>query len=81
MSRKKTKTPPNHYSLREAIQKAQQQYPGTVLGANRVNSLGKLMYRIKIISSEGIVEVIDIEGLKKSELTPTNEMEDKKEGD
>jgi len=56
------KPPKKHVTvtLREAIQLATQQYPGTVLSANKVPDEETLSYQIKIISAQGLVKTIRI---------------------
>lgn len=46
--------------LRDAIKQALAVYPGTVLSADKSNDEGKLRYRIKIISADGVVKIITV---------------------
>jgi len=49
-------------TLREAIKIASNQYQGTILGATKVEENNKLTFRIKILSSEGVVKIISVNG-------------------
>ena len=63
-SRKRQAQGPNHINLREAIERAQKQYTGTVLGAERISEKDQLIYRIKILSASGIVKLVEVDGSK-----------------
>ncbi|MCG8668150.1 MAG: PepSY domain-containing protein [Pseudomonadales bacterium] len=52
-------------SLRQAIEFARQQHPGTVLSADRIKSENTFSYRIKILSKEGVVRVVSVAGNQK----------------
>lgn len=49
-------------SLREAIELARKQHPGTILSADKIKSNESLTYRIKILSQGGVVRVLTIDG-------------------
>lgn len=53
---------PQGLNLREAIQQASDRYPGTVLSADKLEQDGKLEYRVKIISPQGVVKTLSVTG-------------------
>lgn len=47
-------------TLRDAIKKALSTHKGTVLSADRIEKNGNLSYRIKILSRNGVIRMVDI---------------------
>jgi len=62
-------------TLREAIKLARKEYQGTILGADKIETDSHLSYQIKILSNQGIVKTITIDGSKTSELNQIMEHE------
>ncbi|PCK09325.1 MAG: hypothetical protein COA42_04785 [Alteromonadaceae bacterium] len=65
----KTKT---GISLREAISQARQQFKGTILSADKVESDKDLHYLVKILSPDGIIRQIKINGAYNSDKKENN---------
>ncbi|WP_103654310.1 PepSY domain-containing protein [Agarilytica rhodophyticola] len=55
-------------SLRQAIELARREYKGTVLGAERIEEKDNLTYRIKIISKDGVIKVIEVNGFAQNKI-------------
>ena len=54
-------------SLREAIKLALKMNSGTVLSANKINQDGQVNYKIKILSKDGVVNILSINAQGNSE--------------
>lgn len=54
-------------SLREAIERARTEHKGTVLGAERIEKENDLIYRIKIISQDGVIKIVEINGIAQNQ--------------
>lgn len=52
--------PAKGIGLRGAIEKARAEFEGTVLSADKITSEGQLVYRVKILSKEGVVKQIEV---------------------
>ncbi len=57
-------TEKNQLTLRQAIKKALQQYPGTVLSAEKHALEHKPEYKIKILSKDGVIRVVSVPGYR-----------------
>ncbi len=57
-------------SLRGAIERAREQYPGTVLSADRIKSEKGLSYRIKILSDDGVVRTVAVDDTQEEDNEP-----------
>jgi len=53
--------------LRTAIKRATRIYPGTVLNAEKVTDNGVISYNIRIISGQGVVRTIAVNGADRKE--------------
>lgn len=51
-------------TLREAIEKAKQQQPGTILSAKKIINEQSRLFEIKILSGSGIIKIIEIKDEK-----------------
>lgn len=60
----------NGISLRDAIRKATQQYAGTVLSAEQVQKNNQRYYRIKMLSANGVVKIIEVNGQSSVQQEP-----------
>lgn len=58
-------------NLREAITQARNEFEGTILSADKVESDGGMHYLIKILSSNGLIKQIKVDGSNKDKQAPT----------
>jgi len=64
---KKSQSKASQHTLRTAIKQALSLHPGTVLSADKVQQNNGLVFKIKILSKDGVIRIVTVPSMDKKE--------------